>query len=76
MHLEGPTTMMHKCLRSGSSLLAAALTGAVAPAQAVDKEPKLGNISPALAREIAADSVGAEGLGSDLLGRWSPAHSS
>jgi hypothetical protein len=61
MHLEGPMTMTHKHLRSGLSLLAAALTGAVAPTHAADKEPNTGNISPALAREIAADSVGAEG---------------
>jgi hypothetical protein len=50
--------MTHKRLHSGVSLLAAALTGAVAPAQAADKEPA---ISLPLAREIAVHTAGAEG---------------
>jgi hypothetical protein len=54
MNLQGPTTMKHNRLHSGLSLLsAAALTGATASAQAVDKEP---NMSPALPLEIAVDT--------------------
>jgi hypothetical protein len=58
MHLEGPTTMTHTRLHSGMSPLAAALTGAVPPAQVVDKGPA---ISLPLAREIAVAAVGKEG---------------
>jgi hypothetical protein len=58
MHLEGPTTMTHTRLPSGVSLLPAALTGAVVPAQAADKGPA---ISLPLAREIAVAAVGIEG---------------
>jgi hypothetical protein len=62
MHLEGSTTMTHTWLHSGvSPLAAAAFTGAVAPAQVVDKEPNRGSIAPALAREIAVAAVRAEG---------------
>jgi hypothetical protein len=61
MHLEGPTTMTHTRLHSGMSPLAAALTGAVTPAQVVDKEPNMGSIAPALAREIPVAAVRAEG---------------
>jgi hypothetical protein len=57
MNLEGPTTMAHERRHSALSLLAAARTGEVAPAQAADKEP---NLSPARAREIAVDTHGAE----------------
>jgi hypothetical protein len=58
MHLEGPTTMTHTRLHSGMSpLAAAAYTGAVAPAQVVDKRPA---ISLPLAREIAVAAAGIE----------------
>ena len=70
MNLRGPATMKHKLLHSRLSLLAAALTGAVAPAQAADKES---NISPDLAREVAVNTVGAEGSRGGLLGCWSAA---
>jgi hypothetical protein len=61
MHLEGPTTMTHTWLPSGVSLLPAALTGAVAPAEVVDNEPNMGSIAPAVARKIAVAAVRAEG---------------
>ena len=62
--------MKHKLLHSRLSLLAAALTGAVAPAQAADKES---NISPDLAREIAVNTLEAEASRGGLLGCWSAA---
>jgi len=62
MHLEGPTTITHRRLHSGvSPLVAAAYTGAGAPARMVDHEPNMGSIAPALARDIAVAAVRADG---------------
>jgi hypothetical protein len=65
MNLRGPTTMKHKLLHSRLSLLAAALTGAVAPAQALTWLVLGG---PATQQAGAEGSIGAAtGQGEDIV---------